>query len=423
MNRLRVQLRRYALSFLALLGLIGCGAAAGFYILLQERLPNPFASLYTVNAAFPTASGVVPGLGEPVDIAGVHVGEISGTSLKDGRAVVSMEIDPGDVRHLYRDASAELIPETPLDNMEVDIQPGSRGAGLLPHGGTIPISETTSPTQLDELLDGLDTDSRTWLVSLITELGDGTQGRGTDIRKLLANLAPTAAQARQIGDLLASRRFVISAIVHNLGVLSSAASTKDSQIQTIIRSGDETLGALASQDVALHAAIERLPGTLATTRTTLANLTPLANVLGPTATALIPTAKRLPATLRDARVVFQGAALLPLKQIGPFVNAVLPLARELPATSRELSEETPPLIASFKVLEYVTNELAYSNSSNPGFLYWLAWTAHNADSLVSTEDANGSVLRGTAVVSCTTLETTPIGPLLTALLGNLGCGP
>ena len=69
----KVQLRRYGRSFAILLALIVVGTAAGFYILLQQRLPNPFQTFYSVNAEFSSAAAVVPGLGEPVNVAGVHV--------------------------------------------------------------------------------------------------------------------------------------------------------------------------------------------------------------------------------------------------------------------------------------------------------------------------------------------------------------
>ena len=420
-ERFKVQIRRYGMYFALVLATIGLGTVCGFYILLQQRLPNPFQSFYSLNAAFPTAAGVVPGLGEPVNVAGVHVGEITGTTLQDGQAVIHMEIDPSNLKHIYPGASAQLVPETPLKNMEVDIQPGDRRLAPLKSGATIPVGYTSSPIDSDELLDQLDTDTRTWLSSLINEIDAGTLGRGRDIRSLLANLTPTAGQLQQIGSLLAQRKQVLAQIVHNLGVLTQAAATKNTQLRTLVQTGNTTLGALAGQNVALQASIKRLPNVLDTTNVTLHNVGVLSDALGPTATALVPTARRLPTTLRDTREVFNGAALLPLKQIKPFTNAVLPLAAELPAATRELNAATPPLLASFKVLTYTTNELAYNGGTNPGFLYWLAWTAHNADSVLSTADANGATLRGTAVLSCGTLQGTAAGVLLSALLGNLGC--
>ena len=59
---------------------------------------------------------------------------------------------------------------------------------------------------------------------------------------------------------------------------------------------------------ALGQSIRALPGTLATTRTTLNDVATLSDALGPTATALLPTARRLPSTLRDARTLFESAA-------------------------------------------------------------------------------------------------------------------
>ena len=430
MTRFKLQLKRYGRYFAVLLALWVVGIAAGGYIVINQRFPNPFASFVKVNGEFGTAAGVVPGLGEPVNIAGVNVGEITGTSLQGGRAIVHMELKPASLPEphvLYRNASATLFPNTPLKDMEVDINPGTPTAGKMPQGGTIPVGQTTTPTDSDELLDSLDADTRTWLASLISELNQGTTGRAQDIKELLQNLGPTSAQFRQIGDLLADRRHELASIVHNLGVLTQAASAKDVQLQTVVRAGDQTVSALASQDVALRQAITRLPGTLQTTRTTLGDVAQLANALGPTAKALTPTARHLPQTLKDTRVVFEGAALLPLDKIPPFVDAVLPLADQLPGVQNNLKLETPALLSSFKVLGAVTNEIAYvPGHGNPGFLYWLAWFAHNSDSFLSSVDANGGGWRGLLSLSCADLQGGSLGTLLSGLLGSnlstlLGC--
>ncbi len=104
-------MRRYGRSVAILLVLMVLGTAAGFYILLQQRLPNPFQHFYAVNADFSSAAAVVPGLGEPVNVAGVHVGEITGSSLKNGLGVIHMEIDPHKMPHLYQGAHADLVAE------------------------------------------------------------------------------------------------------------------------------------------------------------------------------------------------------------------------------------------------------------------------------------------------------------------------
>jgi phospholipid/cholesterol/gamma-HCH transport system substrate-binding protein len=418
-GRFKLQIRRYGRYFAILILLMVVGTVAGFYILLQQRLPNPFQSYYHVNGAFPTAAAVVPGLGEPVQVAGVRVGEIAGVSLQNGQGVIHMDINPSDIKQLYANASANLVPNTPLKDMEVDINPGTRSAGVLKNGGTIRVTQTTSPTDSDELLDSLDGDTRTWFTSLITELNQGTQGRGKDIRALLNTIGPTTEQMREVGDLLAARRTELAEIVHNLGTLTTATAKKDSQLRTVVRAGDTTVRALATQDVALHNAVAALPATLQTTAKTLTDVIPFSDALGPTATALLPTARTLPSTLRDTQTLFQGAALLPLKEIPPFVQAVEPLAAQLPPLTSDLSQAVPALIKSFKVLAYTTNEIAYDpGGKNPGFLYWLAWFAHNADSFISNSDANGPVWRSVALSSCASLNAFAFGSVLKALLGS-----
>jgi phospholipid/cholesterol/gamma-HCH transport system substrate-binding protein len=422
-SRLRLQIRRYGRYFVILLALMVLGTAAGFYILMQQRLPNPFQTFYPVNGQFSSATAVVPGLGEPVNVAGVHVGEITGTSLRNGLGVVHMQIDPHKMPHLYRGAHADLVPNTPLKDMQVNIAPGDPRRGVLPAGATIPVGQTTTPTDSDELLYALDGDTRAWFTSLVTELDNGTRGRGQDIRALLANLRPTAEQLRQIGDLLGARRHELEQLVHNLGQLSQTTAARDGQLTTVVRAGQQTISALASQNVALRQAIVRLPGTLRTTRSTLVDVASLANQLGPTATALIPTARNLPTTLRHTRTLFQGAALLPLDEVNAFENVTLPLARQLTPLHRALSQGVPPLIDSFRVLNYTVNELAYNpGGRNPGFLYWLAWFAHNADSFLSTSDANGPVWRTLALATCPGLKSFSFGPVIEAILGsNFGC--
>jgi ABC-type transporter Mla subunit MlaD len=308
--------------------------------------------------------------------------------------------------------------------MYVDINPGTKSAGVLPDGGTIPISDTTSPTDSDELVDELDVDTRDWFTSLITELANGTSGRGSDIRRMLTTLGPTAQQTRQIADLLARRRTELASLVHNLGVLTKATSQDDGQLATLVDSGNRTIQALASQDVALRQAIRLLPGTLAQTRTTFGHLTSFADELGPTASKLIPVAQHLPATLRDTKTLIQTSALLPINKVKSFENAIVPLTGAVTGVTSGLQTDLPPLTTTFKALQYVTNEVAYAPSAgNPGFTYWLSWFAHNVNSFVGNHDANGSGWRSLLITSCGTLGSLnpALRTLLTTVLGNFGC--
>jgi phospholipid/cholesterol/gamma-HCH transport system substrate-binding protein len=424
-GRTALQIRRYGRSFLVVLGLMVIGIGAGSYILIQQRLPNPFKSFYKVSAAFPTAAAVTPGLGEPVDVAGVHVGEILGVKLHAGLGIVEMEIDPSKgVKHLYRNASAVLTPLTPLKDMYIDISPGTKSAGVLPSGSTINVTNTTSPIDSDELLDELDVDTRDWFTTLITSLDTGVNGRGPDIKKFLTDLGPTAQQTRTIGDLLAKRRFELSDLVHNLGQLSKGISVDDGQLGTLVDTSDTTVSALASQDSQLGSALSKLPANLSQTQQTLKSVTRFARQLTPTATALVPVVKQLPRTLKDAKSLVKAAALLPVTQISSFESAIAPLATDLVGLKSGLARDTPNLDQAFKGIEYITNELAYDpGDGNPGFLYWLAWFSHNIDSFVGNSDANGPDWRLLTETTCGTLAdaSAATAAVLGSLETSLGC--
>ena len=108
------------------------------------------------------------------------------------------------------------------------------------------------------------------------------------------------------------------------------------------------------------------------------------------------------------------------------MNAVLPVAGQLPPAIKALREGTPPLTKAFGTLGEFTNELTYNpGGRNQGFLYWFPWFGHNINSTFSTADANGGMLRGIVLVSCSSLAANPgLTPLVTTLIGTPGlCSP
>ena len=107
------------------------------YILSQERfhLPNwvPVvgSDFYKLNVEFQTGQAVVPGQGQTVNIAGVKVGDVQSVHLKNGVAVVSVNMDKK-YAPVYRNAHVLLRPKTGLKDMYLALDPGTKDAGALP---------------------------------------------------------------------------------------------------------------------------------------------------------------------------------------------------------------------------------------------------------------------------------------------------
>jgi phospholipid/cholesterol/gamma-HCH transport system substrate-binding protein len=292
--------------------------------------------------------------------------------------------------------------------MQINLDPGRPPAPVLPPGATIGAGRSSSPVPLSDLLSTLDSDTRDFVTSMLASFEQGTKGRGPDIRDALRALGPTTAQLHQITAALAQRRVDLANLVHNLAIVTRAAS-QDGQLASMVSAGDATLNALAAQDAPLRQSIADLPGTLVTAQQTLGNAATFANQLGPTVSALLPAVARLPATLADlgdfSRVAASGLA----QQIRPLVREAQPLIRDLgPATSR-LEALAPDMRSVFKVLNYFFNELGYNPGGNDqGFLFWASWFFHNGSSTFSLADAHGSLGGASFYLTCSQLAN-PLG--------------
>ena len=126
----RDQIERYRTAFIAVLTMVLIAAVAGAYILAHENLKLPGwvpvlgRDYYTLKADFQTAQAVTPGQGQAVTIAGAKIGEIASVNLHEGVAVVTMKITPKYAR-LYRNATLLLRPKTQLQDMTVEVNPGT----------------------------------------------------------------------------------------------------------------------------------------------------------------------------------------------------------------------------------------------------------------------------------------------------------
>ena len=410
---MKTAIRKHLSDFLAIIGLLIVAVAVSSVILGKQRLSLPGwvpvvgKHWYMLNAEMTTAQAVTPGQGQTVNIAGVQVGEITSVQLRDGKAIVGMRIKPKYDR-IYKDASILLRPKTGLKDMVAELTPGTKRAGRLPSGGTIPISQTLPDVNLDEVLAALDADTRDYLLLLLNDgaQGLGSQSKGRDLARAIRRIQPTARYSRQINEQLEVRRRNIARVVHNFSLLTDALGRKDTQLANFVENSNAVFDTLASQDASLRGILNRLPGTLHTTQTTLAKVKGLADQLGPTLTDLQPAARALGPSLRQTRPFLRQSTPVIKNEIRPFTRASLPTVQQLRPAMRDLAAATPDLTASFKVINYLLNEVAYNppGKQEEGFLFWQAWVNHAGDSLFSTQDAHGPIRRGLIVLSCQTAQ-------------------
>jgi len=426
----RDQIERYRSAFIAVVTMVVIAALVGGYILAHENLKLPGwvpvlgRNFYSLKAEFQTAQAVTPGQGQSVTIAGAKIGEIATVDLHNGVAIVTMNVVPKYGKYIYRNATLLLRPKTQLQDITVEVSPGTPSAGKLHSGEVLPLSQTAPNIDFDEFLAGFDVETREYLQELLAGLGEGLKGNGRTLAATLKRFDPTAHLAQEIAQQLESRHTNIARSIHNFRILMEALGGKDTQLAQLVDSDNAVLGTFAKQDANFESTLKLLPGALHKTGRALGKLSAATKVLGPTLHELEPFARALaPANEATRRLALATTPVIK-NEIRPFAREILPVINELGPSTKQLGEAFPKLTSSFAVFNEFFNELAYNpGPSKGGFLFFADWGAHDLNSVVSTADAEGAFGRTLVYFNCKILPifkgASEVNPTVNLLVGLL----
>ena len=405
------QIKKRAKDFAAIIFLVVLAAAVAGYILNQQRLRFPFIeeTPKKLKAEFVTAQAVTPGQGQTVRISGVKVGDISKVTLKNGIAIITMDVQRKYFKRIHEDASMLLRPKTGLKDMFIELQPGTSKAPRVKNNFTLPLSNTQPDVNLDEILSVLDGDTRAYLQLLVNGAGKGLQGRGGDLAEVFRRFEPTHRDLARFTKAVAGRRANVRRLVSSLAELNEALADRRKDLRQLVDASATTFRAFASENQNISRTVRLLPGTLRQTTETLAKVQRFANILGPAANDLIPAVREIPAANRALSSLARARTDEVRDDIRPFVRDARPLVRQLRPAAGNLARATPKLRSSFVVLNHLFNTLAYnengregpgSRARQEGYLFWLAWLNHQAKTLFSAQDANGGFRPLFLTLSC-----------------------
>ena len=357
---------------------------------------------------FATQRGGDAGQGQAVTIAGVQVGLVGGVQLEHGQAVVTMNIFRK-YAPIYRDATVLLRPRTPLKDMYLALDPGTRagrrGAGRRDARSGQHRSPTSTSTRSSA---SLDADTRTYLLLLLSGGARRVPGRRATGRSPAAasgtfkRFAPLDRDARTFATLLAARSRNLRLAIHNLQRVATLARRRRRAAGVADRSPRTRTSPRSRRRTRnLEAGLALLPGTLEQTNQTLGKVQGFAYQLGRRSRSCSRSPARSRPALEASRPLFHDTTPVIQNQLRPFSIAVQPLAKALKPAATELSKAVPPLTSSVGVINTLFNTLAYQPAgSEQGYLFWGAWLAHIADSLTDLQDAQGPTVRGIFMASC-----------------------
>src|SRR5438270_3124647 len=426
----REQIERYRTAFIAVVTMIVIAAATGGYILAHEnlKLPSWFPvlgrSYFALKGEFQTGQALTPGQGQAVTIAGAKVGEIARVDLNNGIATVTMKVTPKYARYIYRNATMLMRPKTGLQDMTIEVNPGTPSAGRLHSGELLPLSQTGPNINFDEFLAGLDAETRAYLQELLAGAGEGFKENGKAFSATLKRFDPLARETQRLAEQLEIRHANIARSIHNFRLLIEALGGKDKQLAQLVDASNAVFAVFAKEDQNVQSTLRLLPGALAKTRSGLGKLAVATDVLVPTLRELHPFAASLgPANEATRRLSLKTTPIF-RDQIRPFARQILPTISALRPDTQGLAEAFPKLATSFSVLNEFFNELAYNpGAKKGGFLFFLDWSNHNLNSVVSSADAHGVLGRTLVYLNCEILGllkgASEINPTVNLLVGLL----
>ncbi len=410
---------------------------AGTYLAWTKELP--FQHHYQLHAVFNNAANIRAK--SPVRIAGVNVGEVTSVKSVGNAAEVTFNVDDSG-RPIHDDAVISIRPRIFLEgNFFLDVRPGSPSAPELDDGATVPVTQTSTAVQLDEVLTALQKPDRENLVRLLQGFGTGLnhtptaaedQGQDPDVQGETGGQA--IADSFKYGASAGRDTAIVSEALqgtepHDLSRLLNSSSTvfavlltREQQLKDLVTNFNTTMSAFAAESTSLSAGIHQLAPTLEIARPALLRLNNTLPALRAFSRDITPGIKELPATIKAANPWFkQVKPLLHKKELGnlahnlqlaapglaKFSNGSLGLLPQIELTSRCVSDVLLP-----------TGDLQINDQFDagvPNYKEFLYSTVHFAGESQSF-DGNGPYLRfqsggGPVPVTMSNPSGSAVGPL------------
>ena len=252
-------------------------------------------SSYTVTAEFENASQLVTG--NQVVVAGVPVGSVKDIALgPNGQALVKFSVD-SDYAPLKSGTTAQ-IHETSLSSVAgrqiaLTLPPENTKAPSIPSGGAIPMSDTTSEVDIDQVFNTLSPKTVNDFKHVIEGFDIAYEGSAKQANTGFKYLNPLLSTSRRVFGELTRDTPALNSLLVNTSSLSGALAQRAPDITQLVHNLDLTMSALGSQRVALAQSIHKLPGFMRRANTTFVNLRAALNDLDPLVSASKPVADRL----------------------------------------------------------------------------------------------------------------------------------
>jgi phospholipid/cholesterol/gamma-HCH transport system substrate-binding protein len=334
-----------------------------------------------VRAVLPSAVNIVNG--GALLVNGFQAGHVAGIEARDGKAVVTMDLD-GDVAPLHDGATVAVGWKAVLSERSLQITDGPAGNPELADGATLQ-GVMPKSTEVDDVLNALDAPTRERLQSLVGNLDGTLTGNEQNLNATLRTSGPAVASLGRVLQAVGTDGPAIRNLVVRLNDMMGTLQNRDAQVRTVI----EQVGRFASETAArrdeLRDTLGQLPPTLEQARTTLDLVPGVVDEAVPLLDDLRPATEKLGPVSRSLRPLLQD--LRPLTaDLRPTLSAAQDLLGRTPGLLDVAHDDLPPLSS---VVDGLRDPMAVLRPMMPEVV---AWASHWG-SAMANYDGNGNYAR------------------------------
>jgi ABC-type transporter Mla subunit MlaD len=388
---------------------------------------------YRVTAYFPEATQLA--IESDVRIGGVSVGKVKGIELAPPEARINgrdtteatIEIEP-QFAPISEDARAILRSKTLLGETYVELTSGTEPEGeaapvalgaattvsdseaasieSIEEGGTLGIGQTQDATQIDEIFNALDEETRTSFQRWLDNSAVAVEGRGLDLNDALGNLGPFVTDASEVLTVLNRQKQQLKGLVRDTGTVFEAITAREQALTNTIHGSNETFEALAQEDAALAETFQILPTFERESRATFRRLDEFQANTHPLVKDLIPVARDLSPTLASVRRLSPNLKRL-FKNLDPLIDASkngLPALRDFLDGLAPVLFNLDPFLAN---LNPIVRYLNLQRASISDFLAGPSVALSNSLDPVAGQDSARHYLRQLSYQGLETLSVNP----------------
>ncbi len=285
-------------------------------------------SRYRVAAVFDTADGIAPGF--VVKVAGVEVGKVTAVRLTpELKASTELEVDPA-FAPFRADASCRILPQSLISEKFVDCTPGKHPRALAPDAGTtlptVPLSRTSVPVAIQDVLDVFAAPAPDRLRLLLNELGLSIAGRAGDVNEILRRANPMLGKANRTLEILNEQGDELGQAIAQTDTVVAKLAANDDDVRTFVARAADLASTTAQRREQLRGAVRDLPRLLRSATGSLGELRRTADATTP----LLPSVRAAAPRLEQ----FANLAVPFTKDATPAVDALVSAARTGRRTAR-----------------------------------------------------------------------------------------